>query len=98
MFTRKWQLMFLYIGLIDLGATHLTVIVGTGGGAFINKNCLQGRAFDHFFKCPGFARGFAWGMLAAGIDSHITAENITLTRSTSEFITECFFYCEIVYF
>ena len=40
-----------------------------GGGAFANKNCPQGRAFDQFFQMPqGFARG---GMLAAGIDSHI---------------------------
>ena len=28
-----------------------------------------------FFKCPGYARGFArGGMLAAGIDSHINRE------------------------
>ena len=37
-------------------ARHLTIIVGTGGGAFANKNCPQCWAFDHFFKCPGFAR------------------------------------------
>ena len=42
------------------------------GGAFANENCPHGRALDHFFKCLGFARRFARGMLAAGIDSHIT--------------------------
>ena len=52
-------------------AGHLTIIVGTGGVAFGNKNCPQGRAFDHFFKCQGLARGLPGGMLAAGIDSHI---------------------------
>ena len=57
--------MFLYIGLIDWGAGHSTVIVGTGSGAFANKSCPQGRAFDH-------ARGLPGEMLAAGIDSHIT--------------------------
>ena len=55
----------------DLGAGHLTIIVGTGGRAFIKKYCPQGRVFDKFFKCPGFARGFARGMLAAGIDSQL---------------------------
>ena len=59
MFTRKWQLTFLYIALMDLGARHLTIIVGTGDGAFANKNCPQAWVFDHFFKCLGFARGFA---------------------------------------
>ena len=50
---------------MDWGAGHLTIIVGTGGGPFANKKCPQGRAFELFFKCPG-------GMLAAGIDLHIT--------------------------
>ena len=52
-------------------AGHLTIIVGTGDVAFGNKNCLQGRAFDHFFKCQGLAQDLPGGMLAAGIDSHI---------------------------
>ena len=51
-----------------LGAGHLTIIVGTGGGAFANKNCPLGRAFDQFFQmpgvcpggCPGDARGWNW--------------------------------------
>ena len=38
-------------------AGHLTITVGTEGGAFANKSCPQGQAFDNFFKCPGFARG-----------------------------------------
>ena len=53
---------------MDWGAGHLTIIVGTGGGAFANKNCPQDRAFEHFFQMPG---GLPGGMLAAGIDSHI---------------------------
>ena len=48
--------------LDGLGAGHLTIIVGTGGagggGAFANKNCPQGRAFEQFFQMPGgFSRG-----------------------------------------
>ena len=33
-----------------LGAGRLTIIVGTRGGAFANKNCPQGQAFDIFFS------------------------------------------------
>ena len=55
---------------MDWGAGHLTIIVGTGGGAFANKNCPQGRAFEQFFQMPGVCPGE--GMFAAGIDSHIT--------------------------
>ena len=40
------------------GGDHLTVKVGTGDGAFANKNCPQGRAFD---QCFSNARGFARG-------------------------------------
>ena len=65
--------MFSYTGRMDREAGYLTIIVGTGGGAFENNNCSQGRAFDQFFQrsevCLGFARG--GGMLEAGIDSHI---------------------------
>ena len=40
MFIEKWQCIFLFIiGLMDWGAEHLTVIVGTGGGSFANKSC-----------------------------------------------------------
>ena len=49
---------------MDRGAGHLTIIVGTGGGAFVSKNCSPGRAFDHFFQMPGHCPG---GMLAAGM-------------------------------
>ena len=28
---------------MDWGAGHLTIIVGTGGGAFADKNCPQAR-------------------------------------------------------
>ena len=54
---------------MDWGAGHLTIIVETGGGAFTNKNCPQGRAFEQFFQMPGVCPG---GMLAAGTDWHIT--------------------------
>ena len=53
-----------------LAAGHLTFIVGTGDGDNDNKNCPQGRAFDQLFQRPGVFPGR--GMLAAGIDSHIT--------------------------
>ena len=67
MFIKKWQLIFLYIGRID---GHLTIIVLRNGiGAFAKKNCPQNRAFDQFFSN---ARDLPKGMLAAGIDSHIT--------------------------
>ena len=36
-----------------LEAEHLTTTEGTGGGAFANKNCPQGRAFEQFFQMPG---------------------------------------------
>ena len=55
---------------MDWGAGHLTIIVGTGGGAFANKNCPQGQAFEQFFQMPGVYPG--GGMLAAGIDSYIS--------------------------
>ena len=63
---------------MDWRAGHLTTTEGTGGGAFANKNCPQGRAFEKKFKCPGYARGLpGGGMLAAGIsDSHIIGESI----------------------
>ena len=51
---------------MDWGAGHLTIIVGTGSGAFANKYCPQGRAFEQCFQIPGLT-----GVSAAGIDSHI---------------------------
>ena len=52
--------MFLYkcIGLMDCGARHLTIIVGTGVGQFANKNYLLSQTFDFFFfKCGVLAGG-----------------------------------------
>ena len=66
MFIKIWQLITLYIDRMDWRAGHLTTTEGTRGGAFANKNCSQGRAFEQFFQMPGE------GVLAAGIDSHIT--------------------------
>ena len=74
MFIKIWQPITLYIDRVDLRAGHLTTTEGTRGGAFANKNCPQGRAFEQFFQmlgvCPGVCPG--GGMLAAGIDSHIS--------------------------
>ena len=53
---------------MDWRAGHLTTTEGTGVAAFANKNFPQGRAFEKFFKCPGYARG---EVLATGIDLHI---------------------------
>ena len=72
MFIKIWQPITLYIDRMDWRAGHLTTTEGTGDGAFANKNCPQGRAFEQLFQLPGYARGFArGGKLAAGIDSHI---------------------------
>ena len=40
-----------------LGAGHLTIVVGTGGGAFAKKNYPQGRAFANFFQVLGVCTG-----------------------------------------
>ena len=60
---------------MDWRAGHLTTTEGKGGGAFANKNCPQSGHLNNFFKCPGHAQEFApGGMLAAGIDSHISVD------------------------
>ena len=61
MFIKIWQPITLYIDRMDWRAGHLTTTEGTGGGAFANKNCPQGRAFEHFFNCPGMPGGFPGG-------------------------------------
>ena len=43
--------------LDGLGADHLTITVGAGGGAFTDKNCPQGQEFDKFFQVPGVCPG-----------------------------------------
>ena len=55
MFIEKWHLIFLYIGRMEWGAGHLTILIGTGDGAFANKNCPPDQAFFNFFfrVCPG---------------------------------------------
>ena len=64
---------------MDWEAGHLTVIVGTGAGAFANESCLQVRAFNQFFQMPqglpGAGGGGYRGMLAAGSDSRIKVIN-----------------------
>ena len=44
-----------------------------GQGHLPTKIARRAWHLNNFFKCPGYARGFAQGgrMLAAGIDSHI---------------------------
>ena len=67
---------------MDLGAGHLAIIVGMGGGGGGNLTTkIAGRAghLTNFFKCPG-------GVLAAGIDSHITHGLNVRIYSTSKTI------------
>ena len=71
MFIKIWQLIILYIDRMDWRAGHLNTTEGTGDGAFANKNCPQGRAFEIFSNARGMPGGLSEGMLAAGIDSHI---------------------------
>ena len=56
MFIKIWQLI-LYIDRIDWRAGHLTITEGMGSGAFANKNCLQGQAFEKNGVCPGRGGG-----------------------------------------
>ena len=73
MFIKIWQLIILYIDRMDWRAGHLTTTEGTRGGAFANKNCPQGLAFERFFQMPGVCPGVCpGGMLPAGIDSYIS--------------------------
>ena len=55
MFIKIWQLIILYIDRMDWRAGRLNTTEGTGGGAFTNKNCSQGRAFEKNISN-------AWGM------------------------------------
>ena len=51
---KKWQLIFLYIGRIDWGTRHLTIILGTGDGTFANRRA------DHltiFSNARGLSEG-----------------------------------------
>ena len=77
MFIKIWQAITLYIDRMDWRAGHLTTTEGTGGGAFANKNCPQGWAFEQFFQMPGVCSG---GMLAAGTDSHINPISCSLSK------------------
>ena len=58
MFIKIWQPITLYIDRMNWRAGHLTTTEGTGGRAFANKNCPQGRAFEHFSN--------AWGLPGGG--------------------------------
>ena len=57
---RIWQ-QILYIDWIDWRAGHLMTTEGTGSGAFGNKNCPQGRAFEQFFQMLGVCQGVCPG-------------------------------------
>ena len=56
----------------------MTTTEGTGGGAFANKNCPQGRAFEKNSNARGMPGGLPGGVLAAGIDSHKMFASATL--------------------
>ena len=58
MFIKIWQLIILYIDWMDWKTGHLTTAEGTGAGLLLTK-LPAGWAFEFFFKCPGYARGFA---------------------------------------
>ena len=57
MFIKIWQLIILYIDRMDWRVGHLNTTEGMGRGAFANKNCPQGRAFEIFFQMPGVCPG-----------------------------------------
>ena len=79
-----------YTGRLDWGAGHLpTIIVGTGGRAFDHRCRNGGRGVLPIFLS---ARGLPGGMLAAGIDSHITLLYFILTCSVC---LSKFFYLNI---
>ena len=61
MFIKIWQPITLYIDRMDWRAGHLTTTEETGDGAFANKNCPQGRAFEQLFNCPGMPGGLPGG-------------------------------------
>ena len=61
MLIKIWQLIILYIDRMDWRAGHSTTTEGTEGGAFANKNCPQGRAFELFFQMPGVCSGVCPG-------------------------------------
>ena len=66
--------------LYELGARHLTIIEGRGGGHLPIKITCRAGHFTNFFKCLGFAWG--GGVLVAGIDSHISWNNNTLSDNS----------------
>ena len=66
MFSKIWQPITLYIDQMDWRAGHLTTTEGTGGGAFADKNCPQGRPFEQFFQIPGVCPGICPGGDARG--------------------------------
>ena len=72
----KWQQVILYIDRMDWGAGHLSIIVGTGGRAFANKNCPQGRALEQFFQMPGVCPGVCPGGGCSRLESTRTLYKI----------------------
>ena len=72
----------------------MTIIVGTRGREFANKNCPQGQAFGQFFQVPwaclggwGMGGGGGGGMLVAGIDTHITVQFETEGNGQNEIVS-----------
>ena len=69
----KWQLIFLFIGLMDFGAGRLIIIVGTGAGHLPTKIARRAEHLNIFSNARGLPGPFSRvQMLAAGIDSHIS--------------------------
>ena len=61
---------------MDWGSEHLTTILGIGVGHLPTKIAGRARHLNSFFKCLGYAQGFAPGeMLVTGIDSHISTKH-----------------------
>ena len=86
MFIKIWQLTTLYIGRIDWRDGHLTTTEGTGAGHLPTKIARRAGHLNNFFQMSGVYPGVCpWGgMLAAGVDSHISQEeNVVFYKTIS---------------
>ena len=83
--------------LDELGSGDLTIIVGTRGGAFANKNCLQVRAFDNIFQVPGICPGVCPGaercsrleLTCTLVIEYLFLNTLSLYRSQNLFLMSC---------
>ena len=58
MFITKWQLIFLFIGLMDFGAGRLIIIVGTGAGHLPTKIARRAERLNIFSNARGLPGPF----------------------------------------